>query len=1305
MQQDTYRSFHHNQDDYYDDYNDDYDDDELIDLKVEQVKAKKQGLKKVESSHADDKNVKSSKKKKNPSVMPHQLFRYASKLDLVAVLLATLGSIGIGVLQPVSIIIFGEFLAKFGSSMSNVDELLNNTIEMILIFVYIGTGIIVGGYCTHALWVLSGENQVKRIRQLYVHSILRQDMTWFDKAEEGSLTSRLATDTQMIQDGISEKLGLMIQLIAQVVAGFIIAFVKGWRLAVVILATVPIMVILGAAMGFQYTKFTQRAQDMYAHAGSIAEQVFSGIRTVYAFSLQDRFSKSYDRELDKACATGVRRGLFMGIQTAAFDFVLFCTYAISFWYGAKLVKEGTLTGDVVLIAFFAMLIGTMSLLSLPMNLAAVASACGAAYRIFEVIDRVPDIDPDSLDGIKDGKLRGKIEFSNVDFAYPTRYDIQVLKGFSAKVEPGQTIALVGSSGSGKSTTVQLLQRFYDVLGGDIFLDGKSIKSYNVQWLRRQIGVVSQEPVLFNMSVRKNLLMGATYTITDDEIVEACKKANCHSFISQLPQGYDTMIGQQGGMLSGGQKQRIAIARAILKNPPILLLDEATSALDTKSERNVQQALDVASENRTTLIIAHRLSTIRNADTIIVMKQGQVVEQGSHSDLVEKDGVYADLVRKQLIAMEQEEGQQDDNRDDDSTPVGSNVMDEKEQKRTTMTKRLSIVSSLEGVGLERRREIENEQRWETTKTPFYKVLMEMKPEWHLISLGVLGAALSGSAFPISGLLIALCITVMIDPTVGDIMPGPMEGANLYSFLFLIIAISVFAGITFQIGAFETAGERYTRRLRSRMFKAFMKQDVAFFDKEENNTGALTSMLALDAQNVNEIISKIVGDIAGVISTCISGFVITFVYSWILSLIIIGCVPFLVIGAAYQSKIDMSFEDDTKKASIQTGEVANEAIKTIRTVASLTKQDYFEKKYDKAGLRPHKLAQRKAYLGSIGFALNQGMTMYVYAVAFYASVRLMSIGKINLEQMMVTLMVTMITSFGIGRCSALVSGIAKAKYAALSAFELLERHPSIDPDLEGIEPTSVQGEVNCEKVAFRYPARPDVPIFSGDFDFTGLAGKTTALVGASGCGKSTIIALLERWYDSLEGSVRLDEQNIRNYSLSNLRSHMSLVGQEPVLFDLSIEENIRFGVPNSAKITKDDIIKACTAANIHRFVSSLPKGYDTRVGDKGSQLSGGQKQRIAIARALLRNPRVLLLDEATSALDSESEKLVQTAIDNVIQSGGRTTITIAHRLSTVQNADLICVIDQGRVVEQGTHWELLKLDGLYNTLVREQSLNIN
>ncbi|KAI8142620.1 P-loop containing nucleoside triphosphate hydrolase protein [Fennellomyces sp. T-0311] len=1267
------------------------------------MKEKQQELEKIASTEGNAKDKKKKEKKeKEPSVPLHKLFRFASKYDLLLVLVASIGSIGIGVLQPVAIIIFGQFLEDLGTSLTGTpEEILNSTIDMILIFVYMGTAILVGAYVTHAFWVMSGESQAKRIKQLYVHSILRQDMSWFDKSEEGSLTTRLATDTQMIQEGISEKLGTIIQMAAQVVAGFVIAFVKGWQVAVVILATVPIMGIVGGAMGYSYTKYTQTAQDTYAQAGSIAEQVFGGIRTVYAFSLQERFAKRYDVELEKACATGSRRGLVLGVQMGVFIFILFCTYGLSFWYGAKLVDEGTVTGATVLVAFFAMLVGTMSLLSLPMNLAAVASACGAAHRIFGVIDRVPEIDPDAPEGIKDKKLSGEVEFRNVDFAYPTRPDIQVLKGFSAKIEPGMTVALVGSSGSGKSTAVQLLQRFYDTLGGDVLVDGHNIKEYNVQWLRGQIGVVSQEPVLFNMSIRKNLLLGAMRNVTDEEMIEACKKANCHTFISQLPKGYDTLVGQQGSMLSGGQKQRVAIARAILKNPSILLLDEATSALDTQSERLVQRALDVASQNRTTLVIAHRLSTIRNADMIIVMTQGEVIERGNHTELVAKDGLYADLVRKQLIATENEDGESDTTQEDIPAD-GDSIIDEKDEIAINiLTKRPSIASSTEVMDAEQRREREMERKYKHSKTPLMRVLREMRPEWPIIALGVLGGALSGCAFPVSGLLIALLITRMIDPTV-ELRPGPMAGTNLYAFLFLIIGIAAFLGIAFQIGGFEAAGERYTKRLRGQLFRAFMKQEVAYYDDESHNTGALTSMLALDAKNVNEIISKIVGEISSMISTGITGFVIAFVYNWILSLIMIGTVPFLVIGAAYESKVEMNFEDDTKKAGIQTGEIAGEAIKTIRTVASLAKQSYFEDRYAKACERPHKLAQRKAYLGSIGFAFSQGMMLYVYAVAFYAGIRLMGIGKITLEEMMVTLMAMMITAFGIGRSSTLASGIAKAKYAALSAFEVLERQSKIDPDLEGIEPASVKGDVSCEKVAFRYPARADIPIFNGDFDFTGLAGKTIALVGSSGCGKSTTIALLQRWYDTDQGAVRVDDQNVQSYSLNNLRSHLALVSQEPVLFDMTIGENIRFGIDESKSVTQEQIEEACRAANIHKFISELPKGYDTRVGDKGSQLSGGQKQRIAIARALIRKPKVLLLDEATSALDSESEKLVQAAIDNIVSEGGRTTITIAHRLSTIQNADIICVIDQGKVVEQGTHWELLRLDGLYSTLVREQSL---
>ncbi|KAI8146321.1 putative ABC transporter protein [Fennellomyces sp. T-0311] len=1256
------------------------------------------------ASSAGSKQQKDAKKEKEPSVAIYELFRFASKTDYLMIAVAMTGSIGIGVIHPVSIIIFGQFLEGLSGTLYTPEALLGATLDMILIFVYMGVAVLVAGYIAHAFWVLSGENQARRIRQLYVHSILRQDMTWFDKAEEGSLTTRLATDTQMIQDGISEKLGLLVQMVAAVITGVIVAFVKGWQLAVVMLAPIPVLAGVSTAMGYFYAKYTQSTQDTYADAGAIAEQVFAAIRTVYAFSLQRRFSKRYDHELEKACATGSRRGVLLGCQFGAFLCILFWSYGLAFWYGAKLVDEGKLTGPMVLIAFYAMLIGTMSLLSLPLNLAAVSSACGAAHRIFTVIDRVPDIDPDAENGIKDVKLKGDIEFCDIDFCYPTRPDIQVLQKFNAQVGSGKTIAFVGSSGSGKSTVVQLLQRFYDPLAGSILLDGKNLKEYNVSWLRRQIGVVSQEPVLFNMTIRKNLLMGTVRNVSEEEMIEACRKANCHSFIKQLPKGYDTPVGEHGGMLSGGQKQRIAIARAIIKNPAILLLDEATSALDTQSERLVQNALDAAAENRTTLVIAHRLSTIRNADMIIVLKQGVVVEQGTHQQLVEKDGVYADLVRKQEIAMEEHEQEVEHNKTNAqskeiiSTPDNATSIDDDDIIQ--LKKTASTVSSVDRIELDiQRKKAETELR-SKQKLPFLKVLMEMRPEWLLIIAGTFGAMISGAVFPVCSLLLARVITIIIDP-LEEINPGPMEGANLYGFLFLIVGIGALLGFIVQMASFEVAGERYTKRLRSRIFSAYMKQEVAFYDEEKNNVGALTSMLAVDAKHVNELMSKICGEVASLMFTGVTGFVIAFAHSWALTLIVLACVPFTVAATAYESKVEMGYADDVQKASVQSGEVAGEAIKSIRTVASLTKQDYFEDKYAKATERPHKLAQRKAYLASIGYSLGQAISLFTHAVAFYGGVRLIEIEMITFQDMMVVLLAIIITSQNIGRVTTYMSGIAKAKYAALSAFEIIERQPKIDPDLEGIEPETVHGDVSYDNVVFRYPTR-NVPIFHGDFNLKGMAGKTIALVGPSGCGKSTTIGMLQRWYDPQDGTVNLDNHNTKDYTLANLRSHMALVSQEPVLFDMSIGENICFGVDESRKVTQEHIENATRAANIHKFITELPDGYDTRVGDKGSQLSGGQKQRIAIARALIRNPRVLLLDEATSALDSESEKLVQTAIDNVLEEGGRTTITIAHRLSTIQNADQICVIKDGRVIEQGTHWQLLKLNGAYTELVQQQSL---
>ncbi|KAG2198260.1 hypothetical protein INT47_004344 [Mucor saturninus] len=1252
---------------------------------------------------------------KNESVPILKLFQFATRRDLILILIAGLTSCTTGAIQPISILFFGNVLKSMGEAVVLHQDLMEKTLPIILLYIYMGTGVMAAAYISNCLWILTGEYQTRRIRQLYVHAILRQDMSWFDKSEEGSLTTRLASDITLIQDGISEKFGQFLMCFSQFVAGCSVAFSKGWRLAIVMTAVTPAIALTGGVMGILVTKYTMEAQNAYADAGSVSEQVFAGIRTVYSFSLQDRFSTRYDDKLDKAMKSGMKRGIILGCGLGTFMFMLFGMYGLSFWYGSGLVHQHKMDGSTVLVVFLSMMIGEFSLLQMPTNLAAVSGASAAAFKIFSTINRIPDIDSTSPLGEKPAQVLGDIEFLNVKFRYPTRPDTVVLKNLNLKIKPGMTVAFVGPSGSGKSTSVSLLQRFYDPLSGTITLDGRNLKDLNVKWLRDKIGVVSQEPVLFNTSIKQNLMMGSSNSnISQEEIVAACKKANCHSFIKQLPNGYDTLVGEHGGMLSGGQKQRIAIARAILKNPAILLLDEATSALDTQSERLVQKALDEASANRTTVIIAHRLSTVRNADLIVVMEHGDLVEQGTHNELIAKGGIYSELVKKQQIdtvdktAIITEE--------DDEVLLRKEAIEVNRKSCIEMARasdhstidnvvqKSGRMSVIDGFEAKKRREALEKKAAKKMKAPVFKVFKQMRPQWGWMALGCLGACIAGAVFPLYALFFAKVITLLNENN--DRYYGPLEGPNLYSFLFVVLGLFAFLGFSLQVISFEVAGAKYTRFLRSKLFKAYMKQEIGFFDQDENNVGSLTSKLAVDAKCVNELVTKVWGDVVQIIVTSSIGLAIAFMHSWRLTLIILCMAPLIIGASGWNSKVQQEFENNTKDNGNETAEVANEAIKQIRTVSALNKQVYFEDKYYHATEGMHRLAKRRAYTSSIGFALLQATSLYTNAVGFYAGVRLIMQDKITLNEMVITMMSIMIMADSVGRSSVFITTFVKAKISAVAVFQALGREPKIDPDLEGIEPahSDIDGAIDFSNVSFRYPARPDVPIFSGEFNLKGKKGQTIALVGPSGCGKSTTIGMLQRWYDPLSGTVRVDNHNVKSFSLKNLRSHMALVGQEPVLFDLTIGDNIRFGVDDAESVNQDQVEEACKAANIHKFITSLPEGYATRVGDKGSQLSGGQKQRIAIARALIRQPKILLLDEATSALDSESEKLVQLALDKILEQGGRTTITIAHRLSTITSADLICVIKDGRVIEQGSHWELLKLKGVYTSLVNQQSLNV-
>ncbi|XP_051872898.1 ATP-dependent translocase ABCB1 [Pristis pectinata] len=1122
-------------------------------------------------------------------------------------------------------------------------------------FVALGCAVLILGTIHVSMFSVSGIRQTRRIRQKFFHAIIHQEMAWFDSHQIGELNARLTDDIKIIKEGLSDKPSIVIQLFTTFVTGFIIGLSYGWKLTLVILSVSPFLMASVVMWTKFITSLTNAELKAYAKASAVCEEVLMAIRTVFAFSGQQKALAKYKANLKQAKELGVKKSVITYASIGLSELLIYGSYALAFWYGSKLVVDEpeNYTVGQILIILFSVLTGAFSVGQGLANFEGVSKAQGAAYEIYHLIAKYRPIDSSSNDGHKLDSIEGDVEFKDIHFSYPTRPDSKILNGLNVKVARGQTIALVGASGCGKSTTIQLLQRFYDPQAGQITLDGHDIRTLNVKWLREHIGVVSQEPILFATTIAENIGYGRQ-DATDEEIEQAAREANAYDFISMLPDKFNTIVGERGTQLSGGQKQRIAIARAIVRDPKILLLDEATSALDTQSESIVQTALDKARAGRTTIVIAHRLSTISSADIIAAFSNGVVSEQGTHSQLMDKKGIYYSLVKQQSSTQKSDSVEETGDAlekvnelEDDE--VRSIHMISRNSFRRKSSKKLQHFASTEPKETEGNNEEENKLEEDLPEVSFLRVLALNETEWPYIVFGILSSIISGGIPVGFGVVFSRIIRVfaIIDPELKQ------WRAAILSLIFLGLGILTFLCYCVQGYTFGKSGENLTMRLRGLSFKAILQQEIGWFDDQKNAVGVLTTRLATDASQVKGAAGIQFGIIVKNSCTLGAAIIVSFVFGWQLTLVILCSIPFLI-GANFIAMRTYSGLSSNNNTFLEiSGQISAEAVENIRTIASLTREDVFFKRY-----------------------------------------------MDSIDQPVRVFTVILMSAMQIGQTSSFAPDYAKAKVSAQRIMQLLHRKSLIDSySEEGEKLSNFEGNIEFQNVEFVYPTQPDVKVLQG-LNIQINKGQTLALVGSSGCGKSTLVQLLERFYDVIGGQVLVDGKDTRSLNLSWLRQQMGIVFQEPLLFDCSIAENIAYG-DNSKAITQEEIEEAAKAANIHSFIESLPEGYNTKAGDKGTQLSGGQKQRIAIARALIRKPKVLILDEATSALDNESEKIVQKALDEARQ--GRTCLIIAHRLSTIQNADSIAVIQNGNIVEIGTHNQLLAKEGVYHALVHAQLHN--
>ncbi|KAH8926768.1 P-loop containing nucleoside triphosphate hydrolase protein [Atractiella rhizophila] len=1240
------------------------------------------------------------------------LYRFCGPAEWTLFLIGLIACIASGAPLPIIGILFGQLVDDFTSTAcdeTQQDEAgfrkgVNQKVVYLLIVAAANWALI---WTYTVCFGIFGERMSRLFRIRYLRALLGQEMEFFDVGDDdGDLTNwRLAR-----RIGLSEKLSYTLSSLSYFLTAYLISLVLLPSLALLFLPIIPAFAVCMYVGNRFSRKYDTRKTELVEAAEGMAEEAIGQLKVVKALQAEQSIGESIKRKLGEARVWGEKKAVAAAIALGGTFFVAYSSNALAFWKGARLIasSDGTVgkTYTVLFLLLDASFIIGQASLSPP-------------YFLIATINRRPNIDVYSTAGYVPPPTSNSeatpysLVLDNVQFSYPSRPSIPVLRGINLKLEGGKhtgtfpsssagwfpliqtSSAIVGFSGSGKSTVMSLLERFYDPSSGFITLNGRSLKEYNLRWLRGQIGIIMQEPVLFDGTIMDNICHGllnphakerietiAGRPLDDKEVealcVRAAERANAAEFVRRLPMGFRTLVGEGGTFLSGGQKQRIALARALVSEPPILIMDEATSSLDSRSERLILESLKRESGNGRCLIsIAHRISTIKEADHIVVMSDGVVVESGTHESLMDRKGGYASLASGQGLDID----------------IGDDAF------------------FFEGAG-------------EDEKVPQTKVIVEAETEQEpplllpgqkrkILSLltvnrlRTIASCIIGGAYQAEAVLFGHVISALnLCLGAGKVK----DSGDLYALLFFVLGVAEWIAYTFNGSSLGWISERLLEKVKVACYSALLSRDVSEYEGTDVASSSETiAAVSADSGQIAHVTGIAIGTSIAVFVNLLTGIVLSHIIGWKIAVVVFSVVPILVFAGLLRIRTIAKFHTRHEKAYHRSSAIASEAVRSIRTIAALSREEDVCSVYVSALRAPYTESVRNFITSGFFMAVSFSISYWAYAFAYWWGSRFVASGEYSDRDFFTILPSLLFAAQASGQVFALAPDLTKARYGLSRVFNIMKkagtlRRVEVIAKEKGraespVGQASTGLEVEFQGVRFSYPSRGDVEVLKG-LSFRLAPGTYAALCGESGSGKSTIISLLQRFYDPTSGSITIGSSPLSSSHLP----HLSYVPQEPTLFSGSIRFNLLLGVSSSSEeVTQWELDSACRSANILDFIRSLPDGYETDCGVRGNAFSGGQKQRLAIARALLRKPKILLLDECTAALDGESEIEIQKTIEKISHSC--TIISIAHRLATIRKADQIFWLEEGVVIEQGNHEQLVKKNGRYAAAVKLQELSVS